>query len=243
MILLEYLRTSVLGLLRTPSYSVVTITLPGMLFLFLGSSLTETRMEANLVLASFCVFATLGVAFFQFGVGIANERESPWEMYARVLPVHPWVRLASTVLSSLIFVALAVGVLIVVALLSTEAGMGAGAWLRMLFAVLVGSIPMAALGVAIGYWSNPKAALPIANLLYILLAFLGGIFLRPELMPEFLDRISLMTPVRHICELTWAAVLGSPWSLASFLWLLAFTVAFGALAIAGQRRDEGIRYG
>ena len=111
MILLEYLRTSVLGLFRTPSYSVVTIILPGMLFLFLGSSLTETRMEANLVLASFCVFATLGVAFFQFGVGIANERESPWEMYARVLPVHPWVRLASTVLSSLLFVALAVGVL------------------------------------------------------------------------------------------------------------------------------------
>ena len=243
MILPEHLRTSVLGLLRTPAYSAVTIILPGMLFLFLGSALTETRMEANLMLAAFCVFATLGVAFFQFGVGIANERESPWEMYARVLPVHPWVRLVSTVLSSLLFVALAVGVLIVVALLSTEAGMGAGAWLRMLFAVLVGAVPMAALGVAIGYWANPKAALPIANLLYILLAFLGGIFLRPELMPEFLDRISLMTPVRHICELTWAAALGVPWSTASFLWLLAYTVAFAALAIAGQRRDEGIRYG
>lgn len=243
MILLEYLRTTVLGLFRTPSYSLVTIILPGMLFLFLGSSLTETRIEANMVLAAFCVFATLGVAFFQFGVGIANDRESPWETYARVLPVHPGVRLASTVLSSLVFVAMAVGVLIVVAVFSTEAGMDANSWLRMLFAVLVGAVPMAALGVAIGYWVNPKAALPIANLLYILLAFLGGIFLRPELMPDFLDRISLMTPVRHICELAWAGALGLPWSSASFLWLLAYSIIFGALAIAGQRRDAGMRYG
>ena len=160
-----------------------------------------------------------------------------------MLPVHPGVRLASTVLSSLVFVAMAVGVLIVVAVFSTEAGMDANSWFRMLFAVLVGAVPMAALGVAIGYWVNPKAALPIANLLYILLAFLGGIFLRPELMPDFLDRISLMTPVRHICELTWAGALGLPWSSASFLWLLAYSIIFGALAITGQRRDEGMRYG
>ena len=242
MILYEYVRTTLVGLMRTPSYSLITIILPGMLFLFLGGTLADTRIEANAMLAGFCVFATLGVAFFQFGVGIAIERESPWEQYARVLPVHPGIRLASTILSSLVFVALSVGLLIAVAVLSTEAQMDAVSWMRMLIAVLIGAIPMAALGVAIGYWANFKTALPIANLLNLLLAFLGGIFLRPELMPDLLDRISLITPVRHICELSWAGALGLPWSSASFLWLLAYTVIFGVLAVAGYRRDEGIRY-
>ena len=242
MILYEHFRTSLLGLIRTPSYSLVTVIIPGMIFVILGTSLTETPLKANLVLGSFCVFATLGVAFFQFGVGIANERESPWERYARVLPAHPGVRLASTILASLVFVAAAVGILIAIALLTTNAQMNATAWARMLFGVLVGAIPMAALGVAIGYWTTPKAALPVANLLYILLAFLGGIFLRPELMPDFLNQISWLTPVRHICELTWAGVLGLPWSSDSFLLLLGYTILFTVLAVAGYRRDEGVRY-
>ena len=77
-----------------------------------------------------------------------------------------------------------------------KSGAGADAWLRMLFTVLVGAVPL--------------VALPITNLLYILMASLGGIFHRPELMPGFLDRISLMITVRHICELIWAAALGLP---------------------------------
>ena len=34
-------------------------------------------------------FAVIGVAFFQFGVGIAVDRASPWEAYLRTLPVGP----------------------------------------------------------------------------------------------------------------------------------------------------------
>ena len=32
-------------------------------------------------MASFAAYAVLGIAFFQFGVGIAAEREEPWESY------------------------------------------------------------------------------------------------------------------------------------------------------------------
>lgn len=243
MILYEYFKTYLLSLIRTPSYSLVTIFVPSAIFIILGTTFADSRQEANYTLGSFCVFSTLGVAFFQFGVGIANERESPWEQYARVLPVHPLVRLFATVLASLVFVAVSIGILIIVAFLTTDIGMPANSWIKLLLSIFVGVFPLAAMGLTVGYWSSPKGALPIANLLYIILAFLGGIFFHPSLMPDILNTISLYTPVRHIVNLAQAGIMGESWQIQPFLVLLGYTVLFLLLAVAGYRRDEGIKYG
>jgi len=37
-------------------------------------------------------------------------------------------------------------------------------------------------------------------------------------------------------------VVGTAWRAEPFLWLLAFTVVFGAIALWGYRRDEGQRF-
>ena len=155
----------------------------------------------------------------------------------------PLARLFATVLASLVFVAASIGILIFVAFLTTDIGMSANSWIKLLLSVFVGVFPLASMGLTIGYWSSPKGALPIANLLYIILAFLGGIFFHPSLMPDFLNSISLFTPVRHIVNLTQAGIMGQPWSYQPFLVLLGYTILFLFLAAAGYRRDEGIKYG
>jgi ABC-2 type transport system permease protein len=241
-LILEHYRATMVGLIRTPAYSLVTVMIPGVVFLFIGLSVGDSQEAANIVMASFAIFAALGVAFFQFGVGIANERESPWEQFAHVLPVSPGTRFAGNVLAAVTFAIVAVGVLIVVALILTDAAMPMGSWLRLLVAVFLGAVPMALLGIAIGYWSPPKAALPIANILYLALSFGGGLFIRPSSMPDFLDSISKVLPTRQIGELAWAAVLGQPWTVQPWLWLVGYSVLFGVIAAAGYRRDEGVRY-
>ncbi len=242
MILLEHFRASLIRLIRTPSYSLVTILVPSAIFVILGVTFIENRQEANFALGSFSVFAILGIAFFQFGVGIAEDRESPWEQYARVLPVPPITRLLTTILASLVFVTVSIGILIVVGILTTDIGMSVASWFRMFLSVIVGTLPLAAMGLTIGYWCTPKGALPTANLLYVILAFLGGIFFQPSLMPDLLNTISLFTPVRHIVNLTQAGILGAPWSIQPFLVLLGYTIVFILLATAGYRRDEGRKY-
>ena len=242
MLLAEHLRAIMLGLIRTPAYSATTVLIPSVVFIFLGATFADTREAANLALGSISIFAVLGIAFFQFGVGIANERHSPWEAFARILPVSRATRFTAMVLSGLAFTAAALAVLFATALASTDVGMDPGNWARFLASLLVGAIPMAVLGIAIGYWCHPKAALPVANILNLALAFAGGLFFRPELLPNFLDRFSLLLPTRHMGELTWAAVLGIPWPLESLLWLAGYTALFGVLAAWGYGRDEGIRY-
>jgi len=242
MLVIEHFRAQMLALVRTPAYSSLTVFTPSIIFVFVGLSVIDSRQTANFLLGSYSIFAALGVAFFQFGVGIANERGSPWQQFAHVLPVSPVTRFVAAVLSAVVFAAVAIAILIGVALLATDVGMPPSAWGRMLASVFLGTIPMALLGIAIGYWFTPKAALPAANILHLALAFAGGLFIPPQGMPDFLDSISHVLPTRHIGELTWAAVLGNPWPVESWLWLAGYAVVFGILANWGYRRDEGIRY-
>ncbi len=242
MLVYEHFRASLLQLARTPAYSVITVMLPAVIFVFIGTTITESRTGANVVMASFAVFAALGVAFFQFGVGIANGRESPWEKFARVLPVSPVVRFLATIMTATAFATVAVGLVVLTALLLTDVGMSESAWLKLILSVVGGSVPMAMFGIAIGYWAPPSAALPVANILYLAMSLGGGLFVPPTSMPGFLDSFSRVLPTRHIGELAWAAVLEQPWPAVSWMWLGAYTVLFGALAVAGYRRDEGVRY-
>ena len=192
-----HLKAETLALLRVPGYLVPTVVLPSMLFLFFGVPNAHGREAASFLMASYLMFAVVGVAFFQFGVGIAQDRVSPWETYLRTLPVPPRVRVAARLLSALCFAAAASAVVIVVAHLLTPAGLETGRWLRLGVALLAGSIPFGLIGIALGYWASPKTASPIANLLWLPLAFLGGFWVPPDGLPALAAALSPYTPTRR----------------------------------------------
>src|SRR4029453_14725769 len=102
-LVLLHARAATLELLRYPTFSVPTLAFPALFFLLFVAPRSEAETDPVLLLASFAGFAVLGVSFFQFGVGIAAERESPWERFVRTLPVRVRVRFAARVLSAALF--------------------------------------------------------------------------------------------------------------------------------------------
>jgi ABC-2 type transport system permease protein len=109
-------------------------------------------------------------------------------------------------------------------------------------ALLAGSVPFGLLGIALGYWTHPRAALPLANLLYLALAYAGALWTGPGVLPEVVERISPVLPTRMFGEVVWSAALGIPWRAEHWLGLAAYGVVFGLLGAAGYRRDEALKY-
>jgi ABC-2 type transport system permease protein len=233
-------RAEVLELLRYPSFSVPSLLFPGLLYLFFGVP-TEGRDE-SILMVSYATFGVLAVALFQFGVGIASERSSPWQVYVRTLPVSAGARFAARLLAAGAFALASAAVVVAVALALTSAQLGAGQWLRVAIALAYGTIPFGLLGLAIGYWLTPKGALPVANILFLGLAFLGGLWTGANHLPNAVETFSPALPTRQWGELVWAPALDRSWELWPFLALAAYAVAFGILAAWGYRRDEGLRY-
>lgn len=242
MLVMAHIRVRVLSLLRTPAYVVGTLAVPSLILIFLGIGLADTTVEANGIMASFTIIAVMGIAFFQFGVGIAQNRASPWSTYERILPVSIIVRLAGTVVPAVLFAVSAAALVILVAHVFMPVDLDAVAWLRLGLVLAAGSVPLALLGIAIGYWVSPDAALPCANVAYLGLAFGGGLFISPELFPAALEVLSKCLVTRHIAELAWRAIAQAPWPVSSWLWLAGYTVVGFLLASWGYRRDEGERY-
>jgi ABC-2 type transport system permease protein len=238
---LAYTRMQTLELVRFPGFTLATLGFPALLFVLFG--LPRTGSHPAVVVASYMAFAVLGVGFFQFGVSAAIERPTAWAVFLRTLPAPVAVRLAGRVLTALVFAAGSVGLVVVVALATTDLSLPAGAWLRLVVALSVGSVPFITLGVAIAYWTSPKSALPVANILYLLLSFTGGLWTGGGRdLPELTARISPYTPTRQWGDVLWPAVSGGAWSWSHWAALAGFTLAFGLVAAWGYRRDEGQRF-
>jgi ABC-2 type transport system permease protein len=237
---LLHARAITLELLRYPSFSVPTLAFPALFFLLFVSSRGDRN--STLLLASFAGFAFLGVTFFQFGVGIAAERESPWERFLRTLPVRSGVRFAARLLSGTLFGLASAGLVALTAVATTNAYLPPVRWGGLVAALMVGAIPFALLGIALGYWASPRGALPIANILYLVLAFAGGLWTTPAHLPTAAASISQLVPTRPFGDVLWGAAQGRLWQPRDWLLLLGWGVAFALLAAWGYARDEGRRY-
>jgi ABC-2 type transport system permease protein len=211
-------------------------------FFFLVFAAGGRGPVATYAMCSFAAFAVIGVAFFQFGVGIASERETPWERYVRTLPVGVGVRLGARLLAAAAFAAAAGVLVIAAALASTDASLTPLRWLELASVLVLGLVPFGLLGIALGYWAPARAALPIANLLYLGLSFGGGLWIRPSRLPHAVAQVSTYLPTRRLANALLGVVRGSPWHARDWLALLGFSLFFAVAAIVGYRRDEGQRF-
>jgi ABC-2 type transport system permease protein len=211
-----------------------------MFFLFFGSPLRAPA--ATYALCSFAAFAALGVAFFQFGVGIAAERASPWELYLRTLPAPIHARLLGRLLSAAVFATAASVAVVAVALLTTDARLSRRGWVELAVALSFGLVPFGLLGIALGYWATPRGALPLANVLYLGLAYAGGLWIPPARLPHTVAAVSGYLPTRSLANILVGVASGSPWQARDWLALAAFSAVFAAAAAAGYRRDQIQRF-
>jgi ABC-2 type transport system permease protein len=237
-LILLHARAMTLELVRYPAYVVPTRMLPAVFFLFFVPS---SGVDPTASMVTFAGFAVIGVAFFQFGVGIAGERDTPWEAYVRTLPIGAVVRLGARLLSAAVFAAAAATTLIVAAVATTQASLAPIGWFVLAGSLLVGTVPFALLGIALGYWVPARAALPIANLLYLALSYAGGLWFRARHLPHPVAAVSPYLPTRALADALLGGVSGR-FRAGAWLALGGFAALFGALAAWGYRRDEGRRF-
>jgi ABC-2 type transport system permease protein len=239
-LLLTHVRAQTVELLRFPAYSVPTLAFPTLLFLLFAAP--SDSADPEVAVAGFAAIAVLGVVFFQFGVGIAAERANPWEAFLRVLPLAPRTRVAARLVSALLFATVSVLVLLAAALATTDVEWSGADWASFAAALAVGAVPFALFGIALGYLVPARAALPVANLLFLPLSFLGGLWGGAEHLPDTLRSISRFLPTRQWGELLGSGTGDPAWALRDLLALAAYAVCFALVAGWAYRRDEGERY-
>ena len=228
---------------RNPGFWVPTILFPMMLYSFFGASLPPAGIYSQMAIASFAIYGVVGIGFYQFGVGVAQTREDPFDSWQRTLPASALSNALAQVSIATILALSAVLLVLLASLLFGKTPLSFAASLNLIAVCALVAIPATLMGIALGYSASAKAAPALANLIFLPLAFLGGLWIPPIQMPEVINNISLFVPTRLMGEFSWSAVAGELPHTNFILGLGAYTLGFALLVVFLVRRDRLKRFG
>jgi ABC-2 type transport system permease protein len=237
------MRDELYAIIREPAAVFFAIAMPVGFFALFASLFGDVAPGGELsvptqMLATFGAFGVVGVALTSPGNGVAEDRERGWLRVKRVSPVT-----VGTTLMAKVAAALPVALAVFVAMSLTAMALGqfdtdAGTWLQLAGVLLLGSLPFALLGLAVGFVTSGRAAPAVLNAVFIPSVIAAGLWMPLEVLPTFVQRIAPFLPTYHIGQLGMGVLLGEP--VGDHVAALLLTTAVAAVAAGAAYRSARI---
>ncbi len=205
------IRFEFLKSLRTPAFSVPTLFFPIMFYVLFGILLGSMRGNGGLaqyVFATYGVFGAMGPGLFGFGVSLAIEREQGLLTLKQALPQPPGSYLFARAVMAMVFVAIISVLLLLLAVFVAKVPLTFVQALKILAVNVLGTLPFCAIGLAVGSWVSGQAAPAIVNLIFLPMAFLSGLWLPLNMLPQFIGDIAPVWPAFHLAQIALQTVDG-----------------------------------
>jgi ABC-2 type transport system permease protein len=240
---LVYTRYELLRTLRNRRFFFLSLAFPLVLYFLIAGpqrhvrSLGGSGISAPLYyMIGLASFGTMG-AMLSCGARIASERAVGWNRQLRISPLSPRAYFRTKVLTGYMMALISL-LALYAAGVSLGVSLSASGWLKMTGLMLVGLVPFAALGIAIGHVLTPDSAGPAMGGGISLLAFLGGTWF-PIPSHGFLHVVAQYLPSYWLVQASHLGVGGHSWSTMGWVVMAAWTVVLSRLAARAYRRDTG----
>jgi ABC-2 type transport system permease protein len=189
-------------MLRTPAFAVPTLVFPAMFYLLFGVLLSRNNASASIdTFARMGVFGTMGPGLFGFAVSLAFEREHGLLKFKQALPMPPGSYLFARMIMSMLFAVIISLMLIVLAVTVGQTTLGVGQAAKVFVVEVLGVLPFCALGLCIGAYASGQASPAVANLVYLPMAFLSGLWVPLQFLPKTIQSLAPAWPSFHLSQL------------------------------------------
>ena len=191
---------------RMPQFILPTIALPPAFYALFALAMGQGSAEvATRTLATFGVFAVMGPALFGFGANISAERESGQLELKRLSPMPAGAQIAAKVAATTVFSMVSFAMLYGLGIIGGVA-LSAAQWAMLVAVHTMAIVPFALIGLGIGYRMGNKGAIAIANIVFLAMAVLGGLWMPIAVLPEMMQAIAWALPSYHLGEIALMAV-------------------------------------
>jgi ABC-2 type transport system permease protein len=239
------IRFEMVKMIRTPMFVIPTLLFPMMFFvlfgIFMGSARGNGQMS-QFAFSAYGVFGTIAPGLFGFGVSLAVEREQGLLTFRQAIPMPAGSYLLARMVMAMMFVAIVSTYMIALAVFVAHVPLTFTQCVAAFFVNVFGVLPFCAIGLYMGSLVSGQAAPAIVNLIYLLMAFLSGLWVPMQFLGKTLQQLAPIWPAHHLLQLSFAAS-GSPFmgSTANHIGALAgVTFLFYFLAVR-QLGGRGVR--
>jgi ABC-2 type transport system permease protein len=151
--------------------------------------------------AGMIAYAIMFAAFSNVAIALTAQRESGLLKRFRGTPVPAWTFIAAQVLRSIVQVAVVTAALLAVGIIAYGVDLSSNGVLELVVFVVLGTAALCALGVAItAITTTPDSASTIAPFTTVMLAFVSGVFIPIDQLPDSLVEIGRVFPLAHLAE-------------------------------------------
>lgn len=193
--------------LRAPEFVLPTLLLPTVFYMIFGIMMSRGGPEvATFLLATYGVFAVMGPALFGFGAGVASEREKGWLSLKRAAPAPAASFIGAKLISTLVFASLALMPIYAAAGFLGGVSLSRGEWALLLATHLSAVVPFALIGLSLGFSFGANAAIAMANIVFLGLAVLGGLWFPVTMFPGLMQTLALGLPSFHLAQISLSVV-------------------------------------
>jgi len=242
--LLAFLRFEVGRLLRNWKFLAITVGFPVVFYALFLHDRSPTEVVDNAVpwreylMVSMGSFAALVAGLNAGGSRLSAERSSGWARQLRVTPIPAWSFVATKVAATMLVI---LPVLVPVEIVGAAFGgvhLGPGTWVELTLLLWVTALPLAILGVLVGFLVHQETAYPVVTALMFILGYFGGLFDPLSHMSPPLQTAARALPSFHHASLGLALIDGKGFGVQDALVLAAYTMALGLAVLAKHRLEE-----
>jgi ABC-2 type transport system permease protein len=214
-------------LFRTPAFSIPILVMPILFYIFFGVLLPGGRdplhLAANYMYVGWTVYGVMGPGLFGFGILVAVERNQGLLTFKRALPMPTGSYLFSKLAMAYVFALAVMAILATLAVTMGHVSLSPAKLATVAGVMSLGVFPACAIGLFIGAWAPASSAPAFANITYLGMAFLSGLFFP---LPPGLKTFQPIWPTFHLAQLAMASA-GLPHrgDLMSHALILAATTA------------------
>lgn len=233
-----YVRMEFKRTFRNRRFFIISLVMPILLYsLIAGPNQHQTLGGIPFPLYYMVGMVSFGGTAAVLGAGarIALERQVGWNRQLRITPLSPLAYMSTKVLTGYFTAACSIAALYILGA-SFGVSLPAIRWVEMTAFVIVGLVPFAAIGVALGLVLTADSMGPALGGGVSLLSILGGAF-GPLANHGVLADLVKLVPSFWVVRAGYIALGAQPWSVEGWVVIVVWTVVGVRLARLAYRRD------
>lgn len=237
-------KAEILRVLRNPYFVFWSLLMP-IIFYFIFTKVVNTGSPNEGLwqahyLMSMTTFSVMGSSIMTLGIRMVQEKSQGWSTFMRLTPLPDSIYFLGQMIGQSIIHLLSIIIIFIAGAMINGVSLTAFEWIMSGLWILIGSIPFLALGTIIGAMKKVETASGVSNVLYLILAVAGGMWMPLEIMPKLMQSIARWLPSYNFGNGAWEIVRGNLPDWKNIIILLGYLILFMLLSKYIRRKQEAV---
>lgn len=242
--LLTQCKVEILRVFRNPYYIFWSLFMP-IVFYFIFTRVVNLDVPDKALwdahfLMSMASFSVMGSAIMTLGIRMVEERSKGWTTFMRVTPLTDTIYFFSKMIGQSMVHVFSILIIFLAGSLVNGIELTVFEWISSAFWILLASMPFLALGVLVGMMKRVDTAAGVSNIIYMILAITGGMYMPFDILPKTVQAIGSWLPAFHFGNGAWEIIRGNGPEILNIAILAAYLIVFMLLSTYIRRKQEAV---